>query len=61
MRFIPRVFTAEEDRVAVVGRSEGLLNNGTPYIKDGRIVSLREHSDTQHVTQTWGPLLDWHV
>ena len=54
--------TAEGDRVALELESRGELKNGRVYqqkyhvlmtVRDGRIVSVREYLDTQHVYDVW--------
>lgn len=54
--------TAEGDRVALEVESYGELHNGRIYnqeyhalmtIRDGRIATVREYMDTQHVAAVW--------
>ena len=54
--------TAEGDRVAVEAESLGPLKNGRTYrqkyhvllvVRGGRIASVREYLDTQHVYDVW--------
>ena len=57
-----RGLIAEDDRVAVEVVGNGRLLDGRRYqneyhflltIRDGKIASVREHLDTQHVVATW--------
>jgi ketosteroid isomerase-like protein len=52
--------TAQDDRVALEMRSNGLLKNGKHYrngyhylftVKDGRIASCKEYLDTKHLAE----------
>jgi len=60
----PVAMTAEGDRVAVEATSYAEFNNGRVYqneyhfaivVRNGRIVSVREYLDTEHVTATFAP------
>lgn len=62
LKVIPDIFTAEEDRVAIIGHSEAVHVSGKPYnnryhflltIRDGKIVESREYMDTQLVTNVF--------
>ena len=55
-------FTAEDDRVAIIGHSEAMHASGKPYnnsyhflltIRDGKIVESREYLDTELVTDVF--------
>ena len=57
--------TAEDDRVAIEARSKADLKNGRRYankyhfllrVRDGKIVEVREHCDTHHAIETFGPI-----
>jgi hypothetical protein len=59
----PEVMTAESDRVAVAADSYGQFKNGKiynnkyhllHYIKDGKIVEVREYMDTMHANEIFG-------
>jgi uncharacterized protein len=56
------LLTAEEDRVAMEAKSYGEMNSGKVYqniyhimhiVKDGKILTVREHMDTEHATATF--------
>lgn len=56
------IFTAEEDRVAIIGHSEAVHASGKPYnnnyhflltIRDGKILESREYLDTEMVTDVF--------
>ena len=60
----PTALCAEGDRVSVEAVSYGEFTNGRVYkneyhfmmvIRDGKLVSVREYLDTEHVTATFGP------
>jgi uncharacterized protein len=60
--FTPKSMIAEGDHVALEAESYGELKNGRVYnnlyhlritIRDGKITSVREYLDTQHVYATW--------
>ena len=62
LRMTVKGVVAEGDRVAVEVESDGELRNGRRYsqqyhfvltIRDGKIISVREYLDTQHVFATW--------
>ncbi|HWA36802.1 MAG TPA: nuclear transport factor 2 family protein [Burkholderiales bacterium] len=62
LRMAVKGITAEGDRVALEVESRGELKNGRVYqqkyhilmtIRDGRIVTVREYLDTQHVYDVW--------
>jgi ketosteroid isomerase-like protein len=62
LRMTIKGMTAEGDRVAVEAESLGELTNGRVYrqkyhilmvVRDGRIASVREYLDTQHVYDVW--------
>ena len=55
--------TAEDDRVAVEAVSHGELSNGKLYqnkyhllltVRDGKVSSVKEYMDTEHVTEVLG-------
>jgi uncharacterized protein len=55
---------ADGDQVAAEWTSQGTSRNGTPYhnrnvgiftVRDGKIVSVREYTDTQHAAQVLFP------
>jgi uncharacterized protein len=57
IRITPKVFTAQDDRVAVEAESFTETNNGRVYnnhyhflvrVRDGQIAGVREYLDTQH-------------
>jgi len=57
IRIMPKVFTADEDRVAVEAESLAELNNGRRYnnhyhflftVRDGKIAGVKEYLDTMH-------------
>lgn len=57
--------TAEDDRVAIEARVRARRTNGVVYanvyhflfrFREGRIVEVREHSDTAHVALVWPDL-----
>jgi ketosteroid isomerase-like protein len=59
----PGEMTAEGDRVAMEGESKAMHVSGKPYnnnyhflfrIRDGQIVEIREHADTQHTRDVLG-------
>ncbi|MGE4322635.1 MAG: nuclear transport factor 2 family protein [Sphingobium sp.] len=65
IRFEIDSVTAEDDRVAIEARSQGDLKNGRRYankyhflirVRDGRIAEVREHCDTLHAVETFGPV-----
>jgi hypothetical protein len=58
--------TAEGDRVAIEGTGRGRLLNGRDYdnryhflmiVRDGRVLSVREYMDSQHVADVFEGLL----
>jgi hypothetical protein len=60
--FTPKSMIGEDDQVALEAESYGELKNGRVYnnlyhlrltIRDGKIASIREYLDTQHVYETW--------
>jgi ketosteroid isomerase-like protein len=60
----PTALCAEGDRVSVEAVSYGEFTNGRVYkneyhfmivVRDGKLVSVREYLDTEHVTATFGP------
>lgn len=62
LKVIGDIFTAEDDRVAVIGHSEAVHVSGKPYnnnyhflliIKDGKIAESREYLDTELVTDVF--------
>ncbi len=62
LRMTVKSAVAEGDRVALEVESRGPLGNGRVYeqqyhflltIRDGKIASVREYLDTQHVVATW--------
>lgn len=62
LKVVADIFTAEEDRVAVVGHSEAVHVSGKPYnnnyhflltIRDGKIVESREYLDTLLLTNVF--------
>lgn len=62
LKVIGDIFTAEDDRVAVVGHSEAVHVSGKPYnnqyhflltIRDGKIVESREYLDTLLLTNVF--------
>ena len=62
LRMKVKGITAEGDRVAIEAESRGGLKNGRLYqqkyhilmtIRDGRIATVREYLDTQHVYDVW--------
>jgi hypothetical protein len=62
LRMTVKATTAEGDRVALEVESRGELANGRVYnqeyhalmtIRDGKIASVREYMDTQHVDAVW--------
>jgi len=62
LRMTVRQVTAEGERVALEVESRGELLNGRVYnqqyhalmtIRDGKIASVREYMDTQHVLDVW--------
>jgi ketosteroid isomerase-like protein len=62
LRMAVKGITAEGDRVALEVESRGELKNGRVYqqkyhilmtIRDGRIATVREYLDTQHVYDVW--------
>jgi uncharacterized protein len=62
LTFRAKSMIAEDDQVALEAESRGQLKNGRVYnnlyhlrltIRDGKIASIREYLDTQHVYDTW--------
>lgn len=62
LRMTVRSSIAEGDKVALEVESDGELRNGRRYnqqyhflltVRDGKISSVREYLDTQHVFATW--------
>lgn len=62
LKVIGDIFTAEDDRVAIVGHSEAVHASGKPYnnnyhflltIRDGKIAESREYLDTLLVTDVF--------
>ena len=58
--------TAEGDRVAIEGTGRGRLRNGRDYdnsyhflmiVRDGRVLSIREYMDSEHVADVFEGLL----
>jgi ketosteroid isomerase-like protein len=58
--------TAEGERVAIEGTGRGRLSNGRDYdntyhflviVRDGRVSSVREYMDSQHVAEVFEGLL----
>ena len=63
IKIIPKVLTAEEDRVAMECESYGELDNGKVYnnfyhmlhqVRDGKLVNVKEYMDTAHVQEVFG-------
>lgn len=62
LQFIAKSMIAEGDQVALEAQSHGALKNGRVYantyhlrltLRDGKIATVREYLDTQHVYATW--------
>jgi ketosteroid isomerase-like protein len=58
--------TAEGERVAIEGTGRGRLRNGRDYdntyhflmiVRDGRVLSVREYMDSQHVAEVFDGLV----
>jgi ketosteroid isomerase-like protein len=63
IKITPGHITAEGDRVAMEAESYGEISNGKVYnnfyhmlhtIRDGKLVSVKEYMDTQHVQDVFG-------
>ena len=59
----PSLLTAEDDRVSMEATSYGKMKNGKLYqniyhfmhiVRDGKIHTVREYMDTEHVTEVFG-------
>ncbi len=63
IKVTPEALTAEGDRVSMEAESYGEISNGKVYnnfyhfmhtLRDGKLVSVKEYLDTQHVQDVFG-------